>query len=209
MHAANGLVAIHSVGGFHRDIKPENLLLSRTPNGESIVKVADFGLARRPNTVVAPMTASAGGTPGYMAPELSRPGATYSAACDIYSLGVVGIELITAYCSPEALMAIAAPEDFKILLKRMASIWPIVRPSLADVIIELARIIKSTSPSPPPPAMPPASPPPTQSDGGGLLGALLIAGVFIAAGALAAGNKPEYDPTVDRYRGRDGRFKRR
>jgi serine/threonine-protein kinase len=69
LHAASGLVGIHGTGGFHRDIKPENLLLARAPSGGGyLVKVSDFGLARRPKTARPPMTRTPGGTEGYIAP---------------------------------------------------------------------------------------------------------------------------------------------
>lgn len=215
LHAANGLLAIHREGGFHRDIKPENLLLQILDTGEKITKVADFGVARRPKTALPPMTASAWGTRGYIAPELSNPAILFSAACDIYSLGVVGIELMTGDPDPKSIQASAIPDEFKGLLKRMTSATPVIRPSTADAIIELERLLR------PPPAVniPPQSPPlaprtvaSPQAQSGGtdvLLGALLVAGLAGIAAALVAGNQPEYDPLVDRYRGSDGRFKRR
>jgi serine/threonine protein kinase len=41
------------------------------------------------------MTVHARGTPDYIAPELYMPNAKFTPACDIYSLGITGIELIT------------------------------------------------------------------------------------------------------------------
>ena len=37
----------HSLGIVHRDIKPENLLFSSKDSSTAILKVADFGLARK------------------------------------------------------------------------------------------------------------------------------------------------------------------
>src|SRR5262249_12934013 len=87
-HAINGLHGLHRADGFHRDIKPDNLLMGKdSATGEMVVKVADFGLARAPVTATGPMTRSAMGTPGYIAPEVLA-GAPYAASADIYSLGV-------------------------------------------------------------------------------------------------------------------------
>jgi hypothetical protein len=42
----DGLAFAHSKGVIHRDLKPGNILLERNADGELVVKIADFGLAR-------------------------------------------------------------------------------------------------------------------------------------------------------------------
>ncbi len=91
LQAAKGLAAAHDHGLIHRDIKPANLMLTR----EGLVKIADFGLALRPNDQTR--ITSSGllmGTPGYLAPEqcLDR---TVDARTDIYALGVSLFEMLT------------------------------------------------------------------------------------------------------------------
>jgi len=213
-HAASGLLAIHTAGGFHRDVKPENLLVSLATNGGATIKVADFGLARRPKTALPPMTARVGGTPGYIAPELDKPTETFTAACDIYSLGVVGIELMTGDNDPASVAQSTAPDDFKNLLMRMTSRWAALRPSTADTIIELERILQIQRPAPAPVAVVAPMVRSAQSPGMspaqvGLLGALVVGGIAAIAAALIVGDRPKYDPVVNRYRGPDGRFKGR
>lgn len=199
--AAQGLLGLHTAGGFHRDLKPDNLLLARAPDGSGyLVRVADFGLARRPQTVQRPMTRTPGGTPGYMAPELAHPGAQFTAAADIYSLGIVGVELLTGQLSTNALVAAVAPEGLKNLLRRMTSPWPLLRPGAVDVVLELQRLFEPVAPAPPPPPSRPTS---------GGSGWFLAAGIgALALAALASGDKKTWDADVGRYRGRDGRFKR-
>ena len=85
----------HDRGVVHRDIKPENILL----NGESSVKIADFGIARILGPEPAEQALTAGGqvmgTPHYMAPEQVEQPGTVDHRADIYSLGVVFYEMLT------------------------------------------------------------------------------------------------------------------
>jgi serine/threonine protein kinase len=80
---AAALARAHGAGIVHRDIKPSNILLA--PDG--LVKVADFGLAKRSGTDVSVThTGALMGTPLYFPPEAAR-GERYDARSDLYSLG--------------------------------------------------------------------------------------------------------------------------
>ena len=82
-----GLTALeylHSEGIAHRDIKPANILIqSRLP---LCIKLADFGFAKD-----ASVLQTRCGTCLYCAPEIWK-GSTYTAAVDIWSLGLVIFE---------------------------------------------------------------------------------------------------------------------
>lgn len=97
-----GLHAVHSAGIVHRDIKPENIFLAKDlRTKEEVVKLLDFGIARRevdpddplvkhPNQLLA--------TPQYMSPEQTRS-PEVDLRSDLYSLGVVLYEC-AAGCPP-------------------------------------------------------------------------------------------------------------
>lgn len=84
-----GLAAAHSSGVIHRDLKPVNVMLCRSESEGLRVVIMDFGLAG-----AVALDSIEGGTPGYMAPELSK-GEKASCATDIYSLGVILYEIVT------------------------------------------------------------------------------------------------------------------
>src|SRR5262249_7962772 len=63
--AAEALGAAHAHGVVHRDLKPSNLIL---PEGRvDLVKVLDFGIARREGKTQLTQTGTMLGTAGYMA----------------------------------------------------------------------------------------------------------------------------------------------
>ncbi|MEX5633339.1 serine/threonine-protein kinase [Parafrankia sp. FMc2] len=78
----------HSRGVLHRDVKPANVLF--TEGGQ--LKVADFGIARE-YTGSDLRTATAVGTPRYMAPEQFLAG-PLGPSTDLYALGVILYELL-------------------------------------------------------------------------------------------------------------------
>jgi eukaryotic-like serine/threonine-protein kinase len=144
---ASGMAAAHAEGIVHGDLKPENVMV--TPEG--LVKVLDFGLARRlrPRGVVrTDETAELGlaeageglfGTPRYLAPEQVR-GEPATLASDVFSLGTLFYELTTgqpAFAADSLLqvldqirsvdaeaMAAHTPEPFDSLLRRMLAADP-------------------------------------------------------------------------------------
>lgn len=134
-HAALGLHAIHELGGFHRDIKPANLFIGNNRGGQLTIKLGDFGFGRVPYPhTYSNMTRHAGGTIGYIAPELYSSGAVFTEACDIYSLGITGIELLTGSREPESLnQAWIFNGKLKDLLIRMTNGNPLERPTALQV----------------------------------------------------------------------------
>uniref|UniRef100_A0A8D0KSE7 Eukaryotic translation initiation factor 2 alpha kinase 2 n=1 Tax=Strix occidentalis caurina TaxID=311401 RepID=A0A8D0KSE7_STROC len=87
-----GVKYIHSRELIHRDLKPQNIFISR----EDKIKIGDFGLV----TSVAYGTLTENrGTKSYMAPE--QFGDTYGNEVDIYALGLVWFEILSAFSGHE------------------------------------------------------------------------------------------------------------
>jgi len=87
------LASAHEKGLVHRDIKPGNIML--TPSGET--KVMDFGIARATaGADTLTQTAAVLGTAAYLSPEQAQ-GKPVDARSDIYAVGCVLFEMLTAH----------------------------------------------------------------------------------------------------------------
>ena len=134
---SHGLAHAHQHGILHRDIKPGNILLG--PG--AVPKIGDFGLARpvgadhNPDEIVW-------GTPGYSAPEVvNNPGAVDQRA-DIFAIGVLLYELLTAQIPPDpwkppSTLSQCSPE-FDAIVRRATHPSPELRYSDAE---ELAKAL--------------------------------------------------------------------
>jgi len=76
---------------IHLDVKPENILLDH----QFCPKLSDFGLAKLMDKEQSRVVTSMRGTPGYLAPEWLLPQAAVTAKTDVYSFGMVLLELIS------------------------------------------------------------------------------------------------------------------
>ena len=97
LQAAEAVAEAHAAGIVHRDLKPANLFLIRDPAGAPCVKVLDFGISKIVGDDLAlTRNAVAVGSPLYMAPEQMVSSKDVDSRTDIWSLGVVLYELVTA-----------------------------------------------------------------------------------------------------------------
>jgi eukaryotic-like serine/threonine-protein kinase len=108
VQACAGLEYAHRQGIIHRDVKPGNLMVIGGPAGrpaggsphdpqtdEMTVKLTDFGIARAAEQTRITQVGSVVGTAAYLAPEQARGGEATPAA-DVYALGVVIYQMLTA-----------------------------------------------------------------------------------------------------------------
>jgi len=138
---ARGLGAAHRAGLVHRDIKPDNVMITT----DGVVKVLDFGIARRSELAGGPVDPGAPtisphtpaitaegvtiGTPQYMAPEQIR-GEPLDGRADQFAWGVMAFEVLAGKL-PWA-NAPSAPALFAAVLTANA-------PSVRDLVPTLDR----------------------------------------------------------------------
>ena len=90
LHVLEALVYLHARRWMHRDIKTTNMLVSR--RHPPFIKLSDFGCAREDQGGLRAFKTRVG-TPGFWALEVWEKG-TYSFAGDIWSLGMVAVDLL-------------------------------------------------------------------------------------------------------------------
>jgi serine/threonine-protein kinase len=131
LEACEAIGEAHNRGIVHRDLKPQNLFLARTPDGSSCVKVLDFGISKVVDEEAPNLTATNAvmGTPLYMSPEQVRSLKSVDLRSDIWSLGAILFELLTASpifdaATPTALCAMIAMDPPTLLRARLPSAPP-------------------------------------------------------------------------------------
>jgi serine/threonine protein kinase len=108
---AASLIEAHSHNIVHRDLKPDNVMLQQKGRQRDVARVLDFGIAKLRDDsrrTQATMTQAGDmlGTPEYMAPEQIR-GDAIDGRCDIYALGCLIYEMVTARQPFEATSVVA------------------------------------------------------------------------------------------------------
>jgi predicted Ser/Thr protein kinase len=149
---AEALDYAHLKGVVHRDLKPSNIMLLR----DGVVKVMDYGIARARRFEGLTVTGAFLGTPDYVAPETAEGKGT-DARSDLYSLGIVYYEILTArkpfvgntpfdtlkkHCTepptPPSALAPGTPAQIEAIILRLLRKNPEERyPGAEELLIEL------------------------------------------------------------------------
>jgi serine/threonine-protein kinase len=135
VQACRGIAAGHAAGIIHRDVKPSNLFLEEE-DGQIVVKVSDFGLAKVQDAGIDSLTSSGAllGTPHYMSPEQAQNAKRVDARTDVYALGMVLYHALTgsvAFTRSGAFMAFLVGQAYVPHLQDAA---PWVLPPVARVV---------------------------------------------------------------------------
>ena len=93
-HIGIGLDAAHAAGIVHRDLKPRNIFCARSPAGDEVWKILDFGVSKLDTGDATLTRGQLVGTPAYMAPEQARARPAGKRA-DIFALGVIAYRALT------------------------------------------------------------------------------------------------------------------
>jgi serine/threonine-protein kinase len=133
---AEALAYAHNRNVIHRDIKPDNIIID-DETGRAMV--TDFGIARAlTDSGDSRLTATgmAIGTPAYMSPEQSAGDKAIDGRSDLYSLGVVGYQML---CGQPPFVASNTPSMLvKHLSERPIPVderWPDLPPDLSRAVM--------------------------------------------------------------------------
>jgi len=132
---ADALSAAHAVGIIHRDVKPDNILLE---GSRGRVVVTDFGIAKALSSATGGTLTATGvaiGTPHFMSPEQAAGDREIDGRSDIYSLGVVGYQMLVGE------LPFRAPTVPGILMKHIAEPAPMIMEKRPDCPEDLAACV--------------------------------------------------------------------
>jgi tRNA A-37 threonylcarbamoyl transferase component Bud32 len=122
----------HRKGVVHRDLKPDNIMVT----DQGVVKVMDFGLARKEEYTQITGTGSILGTPAYIAPEQIQ--GLLDPSSDQYALGVILFQMLTGKLPFESDSTLA------LIMNHMSKSAPLIttiKPELSKVSPVVERML--------------------------------------------------------------------
>jgi serine/threonine-protein kinase len=153
---ANGLCAIHEKGIVHRDMKPANVMFR-----SDVPVIVDFGFSKNctEDWITAPGDFL--GSLDYASPEQLQSSAHITSKTDVFSLGLMGIEMVTGVhpCpwnptdiryrtnrsrqpAVDETFEAKLPDQLRAILLSCVAMSADARPASSQVSEELSRVIK-------------------------------------------------------------------
>src|SRR6267143_662389 len=135
IETADALGAAHALGVIHRDVKPDNILLE---GSRGRVVVTDFGIAKALSSTSSGALTGTGvaiGTPHYMSPEQAAGDREIDGRSDLYSLGVVGFQMLVGE------LPFTAPTVPGLLMKHITEQAPLITDRRPDCPEDLAACV--------------------------------------------------------------------
>lgn len=126
----------HKQGVIHRDIKPANIILTNDNDGNFVIKILDFGIARIISESNEDEKGMIVGTPAYMSPE-QVCGEEVDKRSDIYSLGVLLHQMLTGHAPYDSTTLSEIEMQKKVVedpLPRMKEYFPYVSDRMQKVV---------------------------------------------------------------------------
>jgi serine/threonine-protein kinase len=143
VQALEGLAHAHAAGVVHRDLKPANLFLACRPDGTNAIKLLDFGISKTDTNKPEDKRLTGHhvlGSPVYMSPEQLRNSPDIDGRADLWSIGVVGYELLAGVPPFDGA---GVGEIFAAILEKspepLTNLNPKVPDALADVLSRCLR----------------------------------------------------------------------
>jgi len=139
----NALDFAHKHNVLHRDLKPENILVAKTDNGKEVLKLADFGIAKRTDLSktkdqMLTIEGEIFGTPHYMSPEqvLAQK---LKPTTDVYSVGVMLYQMLSGklpleHPRAQQLLVLKVSQDIAPISKTHPFVSPLFDPVLQKAL---------------------------------------------------------------------------
>lgn len=139
---ARGLAVAHAEGIVHRDLKPSNVFVTVDEDGNAVLKILDFGIAkmrgparkRRARSLSSAHATMHGfllGTPAFMSPEQASTSGMLDHRVDVWALAVIAYHLLTGELPFDG-------DGVEALLARLTAVIPTpiraFRPDLPDAV---------------------------------------------------------------------------
>jgi eukaryotic-like serine/threonine-protein kinase len=143
VHVTSAVGTAHNLGIVHRDLKPENIFLARAGEGQCVVKILDFGIAKLTAAdgaaaMTSELTTDGNmlGTPYYMSPEQADGEKDIDHRSDIWSLGLI------FYVCLSGVLPTAGPNIGQVFKSITRGTFPSLSEKVANVPDDIVTLVR-------------------------------------------------------------------